>query len=42
MVLGLAIFGAVVAFLTLVVVIGAIIATFATNPSGGGDVLEMN
>ncbi len=40
MVLGLAIFGAVVALLTLIVIVGAIVAVFATNPRDGA-VLEM-
>ncbi len=40
MVLGLAIFGFIVAVLTAVVVIGVIISVFATNPSGGA-ALEM-
>ena len=39
MVLGLAIFGLVVAVVTLVVIVGAIVAVFATNP--GDEALEM-
>ncbi len=40
MVLGLAIFGAVVALLTLVVIVVVIVAAFATNPRDGA-ALEM-
>jgi len=40
MVLGLAIFGAVLALLTLVVIVGVIVAAFATNPRDGA-ALEM-